>query len=251
MSELAGKTLVITGASGGIGRALCLELAGEGVNLVLNARTREPLEEVAGLCLEARVRVGWSAGSAADDEVAVQLVEKALEIGNFHGFIHAAGVLFPGPLTTELSGNQFREIFEASVEAGFRMAKAAFPLLGANGVAVFFGSGAAEIEVPGIGAYCAAKAAEEHLARQLAAESPRITTFIFRPGVVDTRMVRGAANAGRGGGAESLRKRFGGFVESGSVLAPAVPAKALVSILKTGPRRFHGKIATWRDGGAG
>ncbi len=244
MIELAGKTLVITGASGGIGQALCLELAKEGVNLVLNARARAPLDELAKRCQEAGVKAGWMSGSAAGEEIALRLVKRALEIGNFHGFIHAAGVLNPGPRVFELSTGWFREIFEASVTAGYQMARAAFPRLEAGGVAVFFGSGAAEMEVPGMGAYCAAKAAEEHLARQLAAEAPHIVTFIFRPGVVDTRMTRGAANA-EGGAAEGLRKRFGDYLKSGSMLAPGVPARALVTILKTDPRRYHGKIARW------
>ena len=43
--NLANKTLIVTGASRGIGQALSLELARVGVRLVLNARTKEPLEE--------------------------------------------------------------------------------------------------------------------------------------------------------------------------------------------------------------
>ncbi len=194
-------------------------------------------------------RVDLLAGSAARGEVADGLVEKAVRIGGFYGFIQAAGVLYPGPVVWHLSEAEFGEIFEASVTASFQMARAAFPRLietGA-GIAVFFGSGAAERVVPGIGAYCAAKAAEEHLVRHLAAEAPEITSLVFRPGVVNTPMVRSVFNA-RGRAAGGLREQFRAYERNGEILAPEVPARALVSILKNNPRRFHGKIATWRDG---
>lgn len=98
-----------------------------------------------------------------------------------------------------------------------------------------------------MGAYCAAKAAEEHLARHLAAEAPEVVTLVFRPGVVNTPMVQGALHA-QGRAAERLRGEFQAYERNGEILAPEVPARALISILKNNPRRFHGKIATWRDG---
>lgn len=50
MSELAGKTVIVTGASSGIGRAICLELARERPNLVLAARDEARLFEVSAAC---------------------------------------------------------------------------------------------------------------------------------------------------------------------------------------------------------
>lgn len=247
MAGLSGKTLIITGGSTGIGRALALALAGEGVNLVLNARSPGPLEAAAAECRKHGVRVECEAGSAASEEIAEKLVKRAVELGNFTGFIQVAGVLNPGPHLWELTDKGFNDIFEASVGASFQVAKAAFPHLRKGGFAVFFGSGAAEMALPGLGAYCAAKAAEEHLARQLAAEAPWITVFSFRPGVVDTRMIRAVSNA-EGGAGEEVRKQFQGYIDRGEILPPEVPARALISILRNNPGRFHGKIANWRDG---
>ena len=96
MSWISGKSLILTGASGGIGRVLALAFAGEGVGLVLNGRRSEALEQVKEECETSGVRVSYVAGSAAESEVAGALVEKALGMGKFYGFIHAAGVLFPG-----------------------------------------------------------------------------------------------------------------------------------------------------------
>jgi NAD(P)-dependent dehydrogenase (short-subunit alcohol dehydrogenase family) len=241
--ELRGKTLIITGASRGIGRALALELAGLGLNLVLNARHSPVLEEAAAACAAQGIKVQALAGNAATSGTATKLVNQALAMGGFFGFIHAAGILHPGPLLWEMSPRKFREVLDSHVTAAHQLIRAAIPALlqQGEGLAVFFGSGAAEALIPGIGAYCAAKAAEEHLARELAAEAPAITSFVFRPGATETRMQRQARNS-TGGGAENLHRRFGGYKDRGELSTPEAEARGLVQILKNNPRRFHEKI---------
>lgn len=249
MSSLQGKTLIITGASGGIGSALAVELARSGSNLVLNARRKGPLEEVASQCRSLGVTVDQVSSDAATEDAAAKMVHRAVEMGHFYGFIHVAGVLNPGPLIWELSESAFMEVFSASLTAGYQMSRAAVPRLlqQGGGLAVFFGSGAAEMNIRGLGAYCAAKAAEEHLARQLAVEAPSIISFVYRPGVVDTPMVASAMKA-EGGAADELRREFSSYRERGELLSPEQSARALVQILRSDPKRFHGKVASWRDG---
>jgi len=248
MSGLANETYIVTGASRGIGRALAVEMARRGAGLVLNGRDAAALGEAAAACAEAGGKdVAQVAGSVGKDAVARMLVETALANAGegFAGVLHAAGVLRPGPLFWELSGVAVAEVFATAVTAVHRLARHAFPALlrRGRGVFVLFGSGAAEIAQPGIAAYCAAKAAEEHLARQLAAEAPAITTFAFRPGIVDTRMQEEARSA-KGGGAKRLHAVFHPWKERGELLDPAVPARALASILETDPRQFHGRVAS-------
>jgi|SRR6185436_13017146 len=57
MSELTGKRALVTGASSGIGAAIALELAAQGVALVLTARRRDALQTVANACIERGARV--------------------------------------------------------------------------------------------------------------------------------------------------------------------------------------------------
>lgn len=244
MAELTGKTLIITGASMGIGRALALELAGIGVNLVLNARHAPALEKAAAACAVPGIKVRPVAGNIARSGTATEMVNQAQALGGFFGFIHAAGVLNPGPLLWELSPRKFQEVLGSHVTGAYQLIRAAVPALlqQREGLAVFFGSGAAEALIPGIGAYCAAKAAEEHLARELAAEAPVITSFVFRPGATETRMQRQARNS-TGGGSENLHRRFGGYKDRGELSTPEAEARALVRILINQPRHFHGKIA--------
>jgi NAD(P)-dependent dehydrogenase (short-subunit alcohol dehydrogenase family) len=245
MAELKGQTLILTGASGGIGRALSVELAGAGVHLVLNARQAEPLSWVAQECEALGVGVCQVRGNAAETHVAMEMVEEALKLGNFFGFIHAAGVLHPGPLLWELPPEHFREILDSQVTAAYELIRAAAPelLKRGEGLAVFFGSYGAEGNLPGIGAYNVAKAAEEHLARQLAVEAPQITSLVFRPGATETRMQAQAREA-EGGGAAILHQVFRGYQRRGELDTPEEAAHKLVRLLADNPRRYHGKIVT-------
>lgn len=179
-----GKTLLLTGASMGIGRALAVALAREGVHLVINARSGDLLRETLELCAQdgaaSKAEVGMVAGDASRAETVAAMLEAARALGNFQGFIHAAGQLHPGPYAWELSSEDFQAVFAANVLVGHQLIRCCLPdlLARGEGLAVFFGSGAAQKTQPGIAAYCAAKAAEEHLARQLAAEAPSVTTLI-------------------------------------------------------------------------
>ncbi len=241
------KTLILTGASRGIGRALALELAHAGYDLVLNARSEGPLKEVAEEVRALGARAEAVVGSAGRAQVAEELVKKAEGLGEFYGYIHNAGVLHPGPFLYEMAEGLFLEVLEANLIAGYQLARFAYPLLRkrGEGVAVYVGSGAAESNLPGIGAYGVAKAAEEHLARQLAAEVPEIPCFVYRPGVVETEMQRQAREA-QGSAAPVLHQVFRGYKEEGRLLSPKEAAEALVRLLPRA-RQFHGKIASWRD----
>lgn len=133
MSGISGKTFILTGASGGIGRALALALAGEGAGLVLNARNRRALEEVEEECTKAGARVDSLAGSAAAAEVAGGLVEKAIKAGNFYGFIQVAGVLHPGPVVCDLSRGRVRRNIRSERNGKLPDGEGRLPAFGRSG----------------------------------------------------------------------------------------------------------------------
>ncbi|GIW34971.1 SDR family NAD(P)-dependent oxidoreductase [Meiothermus sp.] len=246
--KLKNQTFIITGASRGIGEALALELARAGAHLVLGARNQKALEFVRDEARNLGVRCESVAGSAAHSTVAEALVAQALQIGSFVGFIHNAGILNAGPLAYELIESQYDEIMDSNVKGGYQLARFAYPHLirQPGSVAVFLGSGVAEHNIPGMGIYAIAKAAEEHLARQLAIEAPEVTCFTYRPGIVETNMQKQLREA-QGSASETLRPLFKGYQAQGRVLTPEQSARALVRILEADPRRFHGKIASVQD----
>lgn len=240
---MKGKTLIITGASLGIGRSLAQKLAGLEVNLVLNARHQPVLAEAAAECENLGIRVEQVQGNAAVAGVAEAMVAKALKIGEFYGFIHAAGVLYPGPFLWELPPDHFLEVLDSHVVAAYQLVRAAVPplLRQGEGLAVFFGSHAAVSNFPGIGAYNIAKAAEEHLARQLAQEAPQIVSFVFRPGVTETRMQEQARKA-VGGAADIVQRHFRAYQKQGALESPTDAARRLLKYLTDDPRRYQGRI---------
>lgn len=224
------------------------ELAQNGVNLVLNARNGVLLDEVAAAARKKSRHILTVVGDASLASNAQKMVKAAISIGEFVGFIHNAGTSNPGPFLYELPEALFENVWRSNVLAGYQLARFSYPELRRkkSSFVIFLGSGAAEMNVEGIGAYCLSKAAEEHMARQLATEAPEVTCFVYRPGTVDTGMQKDAREA-IGSGAKTLHRVFGELKERG-LLTPEAAARALVQIIRRDPRRFHGKIATYKDG---
>lgn len=78
--KLTGKTVVITGASSGIGRSTALEMARRGANVVLAARSTEPLEQVAAACRALGVRATPVVTDVTKPEQCARLMASAGEI---------------------------------------------------------------------------------------------------------------------------------------------------------------------------
>jgi NADP-dependent 3-hydroxy acid dehydrogenase YdfG len=75
--RLQNKTVVITGASSGIGKAAALEFARRGANLIIGARRAEPLDEVAGLCRDQGVQCTAVVADVAKREDCKRLIDAA------------------------------------------------------------------------------------------------------------------------------------------------------------------------------
>jgi short-subunit dehydrogenase len=93
MSELNGKVVVITGASSGFGKGAALKFASEGADLVLGARRKKLLKQVAGECERYGVRALTVECDVSDQSDVDALAEAALdEFGRFDVWINNAGV---------------------------------------------------------------------------------------------------------------------------------------------------------------
>ncbi|HEY1370692.1 MAG TPA: SDR family oxidoreductase [Gaiellaceae bacterium] len=177
---------LVTGAGTGIGAATARLLASRGQTVVLVGRRRGPLEEVAG-SLDRSLVLPADLGEAGAPAEIVGTVRE--QLGRLDVIVNNAAAFVLRPFGSyELS--DFETIVATNVRAPFFLVQEALPLLEASPapVVVNVSSAAAVMYRPGQAAYALAKAALEHLTKQLAAElAPRgIRVVGIRPGPVDT-----------------------------------------------------------------
>ncbi|GIW40250.1 MAG: oxidoreductase [Candidatus Binatia bacterium] len=91
--KFRGRSVLVTGASSGIGRQLALDFAEEGADLFLVARRRALLEEVAEICRSRGVRAGVFAADLAEREAASEAVRRTVEaFGRLDILVNNAGM---------------------------------------------------------------------------------------------------------------------------------------------------------------
>ncbi len=194
--DLRGRTVVVTGASAGIGVAVAETFGACGAETVLLGRDKERLDAVA-----ARVRAnGGTAEALAVDLTAEDGPGRAIghaldRFGKIDTLVHNAGVFEFGPFeksTLDSLDWQYR----TNVRAPFALTQAALPHLAAGSSVVFVGSNVTTIGFPQTAAYSATKGGVEALARALSIElAPRgIRVNIVSPGMTRTQMTQRLAD---------------------------------------------------------
>lgn len=187
---LAGRTILVTGGSSGLGRAAACGLARAGARLVVAGRDTQRLDATLAM-LDAgdHHRV---AGTMDDADTAAALVrEAASAYGPFHGIFHSAGIYRAQPAKTTRQ-KLIDEVFAAAVWGAYGVARAAAQrtVLTEGGAVAFMTSVAAERGHPGTIAYAGAKATIAGLVRALAVElgGKRIRVNGIVSGTIETEM---------------------------------------------------------------
>jgi NAD(P)-dependent dehydrogenase (short-subunit alcohol dehydrogenase family) len=181
------RTILITGGGSGIGAALATELARRGSRVLITGRRRSALEEVAGRSEQ----ISMCVGDVTDPTHRTALATALADLPGPRAIFHAAGYFQTG-LLDALSIDDWRRSFETNVEARWALSCACSQLLD-GGRVLFIGSDAGANPRAGAAAYSIAQAASETLRRALQAEwaNSRRAIGAFKPGLVDTDMVRG------------------------------------------------------------
>lgn len=127
--NLTGKSAIVTGASRGIGRAIALELAAEGCDVVLVARTRSLLDAVAAdVRSKGRLALAVDA-DLRDPSAASRIVDAAVkELGRIDLLVSCAGATKRGDFLS-LTDDDFIDGFALKFHGAVRMARAAWPHL--------------------------------------------------------------------------------------------------------------------------
>jgi 3-oxoacyl-[acyl-carrier protein] reductase len=127
MESLKGKNAIITGAGKGIGKAIAIALAQEGVNVGLLARTLSDLESLAEELKSLGVKVSISAVDVADiDAVNAAVLKVKNELGTIDILINNAGIASFGKFL-ELEPSRWEEIVKVNLFGAYYMARAVLP----------------------------------------------------------------------------------------------------------------------------
>jgi len=184
--SLGGRTALVTGATSGIGRAVAIQLAREGADVIVHGRDAERGEQVVA---EITQQGGKAHFTAADLSDPIEFRRLADEAGQVDVLVNNAGFSWFGP-TADLDVATFDALFDSNVRAPYFLVAALAPRMAANGGGsiVNVSSMVASIGLAGAAAYGGTKATLAAMTRAWAAEfSPRgVRVNAVAPGPVYT-----------------------------------------------------------------
>jgi NAD(P)-dependent dehydrogenase (short-subunit alcohol dehydrogenase family) len=191
---IAGRRVLITGASSGIGLASAHALAARGARLALLARGDEALEAAAASVVP---RAQAVPADVTDPAGMVRAADQAAAaLGGLDAVVANAGAAAYGPFT-EMEPGEYQRTVDITLSGALNTAHAALPhLRRTHGTIVFVGSVAGRVAVPWLAPYAAAKHGVRGFARSLQAElralGVPVAVALVAPGPVDTPFWRHA-----------------------------------------------------------
>ena len=193
MQPLAGKVIIVTGASRGIGAAAALALSKEGATVKLLARDIKGAGDVVRTIAYAGGTASASTCDVSDYATLDDLVaETADRFGRIDALINNAGVIEPIASIADSDPTAWARNIQINLTGAYFAIRAVLPrmIAAGGGTIVNVSSGAGIRPLEGWSAYCSGKAGLVMLTRAIALENPSngIRVFGFQPGTTDTDM---------------------------------------------------------------
>ncbi|HLO31236.1 MAG TPA: SDR family oxidoreductase [Anaerolineales bacterium] len=206
--KLSGKTVLITGASSGIGWASALTLAAEGANLVLNARRQERLAELELAVQKTGGKAVSLIGDAKEEQTARRAVDLATEtFGSLDILINNVGIgTYKNLIDT--SAREYDEMMDSNMRSTFLFTRYCVPVMikQGSGTILMISSMAGVYGFGGEAVYCATKFAQVGFAQALDKElRPHgIKVGAICPGGVKTEFALGKGRTEQGVAASGM-----------------------------------------------
>jgi len=194
---LRGRIILITGATDGIGRALALQTAALGAQIILHGRNVSKLEkvydEIAAIANAPRPSIAVLDLASANSESYNSLAESLdTEFGRLDGLVHNAGILGDRFSIEQYDAVMWQRVLHVNLTAVFAMTQVLLPLLqqSEDPSVIFTSSGVGRTGKAFWGAYAASKFATEGLSQVLADEHRhgKLRSNCINPGATRTKM---------------------------------------------------------------
>ena len=190
--DMTGKTVMITGASRGIGAEAARVFANAGANVAMLARSQDDIAALAGEIGELAIAIPCNVARYGEMSAAVETTVQVF--GGLDVLINNAGVVDPISYLGDADPEAWGQLLDINVKGVFNGMHAALPAIKARGGGsiLTISSGAAHNAIEAWSAYCASKAAVNMMGRSLHLEEAAngIRAIGLSPGTVATEMQR-------------------------------------------------------------
>ncbi len=243
MGQLTGKTIIVTGASRGIGEAAAHALAEQGAKVMLTARDGARTAQVAAAITAAGGIAASMACDVSDYAAFAKLVAATTEkFGTPDVLVNNAGVIEPIARLEDSDPAAWARNIQINLIGAYNAVRAVIgPMIAAGGGTVInISSGAAMRPLEGWSAYCTGKAGMHMMTRAIALETAAkgIRVFGFQPGTTDTDM-QGLIRAS---GINQISQ-----IPRANLTPVAEPAKSIVYLCTAAADDLNGKEFSLRD----
>ena len=241
------KVAIITGAGRGLGRSVALAFGRQGAKVVLVARSREEIDQVAAQLRSLRKDAIAIPTDVSEEAQVDHLIKKTLDVyGTVDILVNNAGARGPiGPVhSTSLS--DWEQVLKINLTSAFLCSKAVLPTMMEKRAGKIINVATTLTLRPNLTPYMVAKAGLIHFTKQLSRELKdyNIQVNVIHPGVMDTRMQEDIRKAGTKAIGTDMFERL---KEEGILESPDEPAKLILFLASKAADGINGEYLSFDD----